>query len=158
MNTLPKKKSDTEIHQEYIFSDETPMSERESLMEGIADSFATEDHLKKFTDEEKQRFKNKLADVSIELVSHEKELADFRKEKQDEMKPLKEYRKELIDNLRTGAVMTTEKLYRIVDVNTNTIGVYDRFGILQRIEKLKRGKGLQTTIKPLKVDESEEIN
>lgn len=134
---------------ECLFPDDKPFNEREVEVSAYADSESTEDHHKKFREDEKKRFKDDLSEVCIELHDKEEELREIVKEHKDGMKPLVKQRNELLNNLKTGAVWTTEKLYRIADEKTKLIGVYDRFGFLQRIEKIKRGRGLQTTIKSL---------
>lgn len=132
---------------ESLFDEDMPLEERKDNMMSIADSFGEEEHQKKFTEEEKQRFKDQLADISIELSQLDRELKRIVKEQKDLMRPLESERKKILENLSTGSVWTKETLYRIAVPEKGVVAVYDSTGKLQRVEKLKRG--LQTTMKLL---------
>lgn len=130
---------------EFLFPDDMPLQERIDNITGLCDSYNEEEHQKKFTPEQKKRFKDELADISIELRAKENELKEIVKVHKAEMKPLVSEKNEILENLENGSVWTTETLYRIAVPEKGIVGVYDQTGTLQRIEKFKRG--LQTTMK-----------
>lgn len=144
-----EKEIDKNSFPECLFPDDKPYEDREEEVRGYSDSEGVEDYFKKFREDQRRAFMQDLSEVSIELDNKEEELKELSKGIRSEIKDLASQRKTILKNIRTGAVWTTETLFRIVDEKTKMVGVYDRHGFLQRIEKLKRGRGLQTTIKPL---------
>lgn len=153
MSQATAQKADEQVRPqpfpECLFPPDKPYSERETEVRGYADSESEEEYYKKYRDDEIAEFKNELSDTMIEYDALKEELKEISKEIKDRMKPLESERKETLRKIREKSFKTKERLFKIVDPSTNLVGVYDKDGYLQRIEKLKRGLGLQTTIKPL---------
>jgi len=115
------------------------LEERRDGLISIADSYGEEEYMRHFTEEEKQRFKEDLASVSIDLHSKEEELKVITASLRDEMKPLKDQKKRILKNLSSGQEWTTDVVYRVAVPEKGVIGVYDKYGRLQKIEKMKNG-------------------
>lgn len=143
-----QKKENPEEEKKSIFAerlfepDEDPATFRKQMIE-LSDSFGKEEHFKKFTEEETQRFKNMVVDNSQEIKAQEEELAEFSKQVKEVINPLKKHNKKLLEELKAKGRHVEEELFQIMDSESRTIGVYDEYGVLQYIKQMKRGEGLQ---------------
>ena len=138
--------SKQEIFKDHLFEpDEDPAGFTNTLI-GVSDSHGTEEHYKAFTPDEMKRFDSQIVSTSLDIKDLEDEKAEFVKAINEQLKPLVDSRKKILTDIKAGHVWVTETLYRVVDEQSGMVGVYDGKGALQRIEKLKRGRGLQKTI------------
>lgn len=103
---------------------------RENYIKDNCHSEEEKGYMKPFTPEELQDYKEKLANVSIEISeisAKKKEQSEFFK---GILKPLSEQHKQMVSNIKSKAEYVKETCYKYVDTDTRTTGYYNKQGVL----------------------------
>ena len=138
--------STQEIFKDRLFEpDEDPATFRNTLV-GLADTYGEEEYYKAFSKEQLAKFEKVVVDSTIEIMTLDKEKKEIVKTFDEQLKPLKENRDKLAMEIKAGHTWVKEVVYKVFDETSGMVAVYDSLGVLQSIEKLKRGRGLQKTI------------
>ena len=104
--------------------------QREAFLKDNCDACEQKGYMKPYTPEELQVHKEKLANVSIEIVEIEAEKKQVEADFKGRLKPLKESRAIMVSNIKSKAEYVNEVCYRFTDQETKETGYYNKDGIL----------------------------
>lgn len=104
--------------------------ERERFLKDNCDQVVEKGYMKPFESGELQKFKDDLAEVSIELNDIEEEKKDAMFIFKEKAKPLNEERAELLKNIKQKSVFVSENCFKFIDRDEKMVGFYNSEGLL----------------------------
>lgn len=116
--------------QKSIGKEYTNVHERESFLKDNCDKVEEKGYMKPFTIEQLQEYKEKLANVSIEITEIEEEKKEQDTAFKNMLKPLKDSRSQLITNIKSKSEYVKELCFKFVDQDKKMTGFYNLDGDL----------------------------
>lgn len=113
--------------QDVLFAD-MPISEREQHLRDNADQIVEKNYTRKFEQEEINKRRAELANVSIQIRELEDELAEVRTNIKGQIKPLQEQVGKILDELKAGGEWVKRDCYKFVDPEEGRTAIYSPDG------------------------------
>lgn len=113
--------------QDVLFPD-MPVSEREQHLRDNADQIVERSYTRKFEQEEINKRRAELANVSIQIRELEDELANVRTNIKGQIKPLKEQFAKILDELKAGGEWVKRDCFKFIDFEEGRTGIYSPDG------------------------------
>ncbi len=134
-----------------IFQD-TPLAERESMIE--ANSYSSEEMpvQKHFAEDEINDMRRTFTKNSIEIKKKMEEFKSFKQGIDEFIKPLSEENAYLLANVRAGYVEVNQQVYLFEDYETGMMNYYDNTGALVNSRRMlpeEKQKKVKTTNTPV---------
>ncbi|MHA1968841.1 MAG: hypothetical protein ACW964_13685 [Candidatus Hodarchaeales archaeon] len=121
---------------ENLYQDKN-LDERREMLEATADDKIFAPYERQFSNQEIEKFHEKLSDIVIEIQKIETEKANTSKVFNDKLKPLKKELRDIADNIRFRGRMVEEIVYKFVDHDANKVSLYTIEGICVSSRPLK---------------------
>ena len=115
--------------QDVLFAD-MPISEREQHLRDNADQIVEKSYTRKFEQEEINKRRAELANVSIQIRELEDELAEVRTNIKGQIKPLQEQVGKILDELKAGGDWVKGDCFKFVFEDEGMVGFYSPEGHL----------------------------
>ncbi|MFV0501754.1 MAG: hypothetical protein ACK5MH_09220 [Bacteroidales bacterium] len=116
--------------QKSIGKEYTNVHVRESFLKDNCDKVEEKGYMKPFTIEQLQEYKEKLANVSIEITEIEEDKKEQDTVFKNMLKPLKDSRSQLITNIKSKSEYVKELCFKFVDQDKKMTGFYNLDGDL----------------------------
>lgn len=109
---------------------ELPIEERKQVLKDSCDQIVEISYIRKFNQNEKNRKREILADVSIEISEIQNDLREIRADYKARLKPLEETKSNIIDEIKAGGEYIKGECYKFIDTDEGKVGYYSPEGYL----------------------------
>jgi hypothetical protein len=109
---------------------EIPVGERAQFLQDNCDAVEEQGYTRRFTTDELNERKERLADTSIHISDIETEKKEAMQEFKERLKPFEEEKMLLIKELKEKSEFVRESCYKFIDQESRTVAYYNKLGEL----------------------------